>query len=121
MNDKNWIEALFESIDGKDTTAFLAFLAEDVFFRFGNAEPVRGKTNVGNVIKGFFASINGLQHDIVQSWSQDDTVICHGFVTYTRLDASTLTVPFANIFNLHNQAINEYLIFVDTSDLYGRD
>ena len=56
----NWLGKLFQSIDNKDATAFLGFLTTDVFFRFGNAEPVYGQTNVGNVIRGFFESIKGL-------------------------------------------------------------
>jgi TRAP-type uncharacterized transport system substrate-binding protein len=45
-------------------------------------------------------------------------VICHGTVTYTRHDASTLTVPFANIFRTRDDLIDEYLIYVDASALY---
>lgn len=119
MSDVSWVNRLFQAIDNKDTDTFLTFIADDVFFRFGNAEPIHGKNNAGNVVKGFFESIKAIQHDISQTWSQDDTVICHGFVTYTRHDNSSLTVPFANIFKLDGQAITEYLIYVDISQLYS--
>jgi hypothetical protein len=48
----------------------------------------------------------------------DDALVCHGTVTYTRHDSSTLTVPFANIFKVHGELIDEYLIFIDVSQLY---
>ena len=47
-----------------------------------------------------------------------DGVVCHGRVTYTRKDNSTLTVPFANVMKLDAKGIYKYLIFADTSDLY---
>ena len=118
MAEKNWTADLFQSIDKKDTDSFMAFLADDVFFRFGNAEPVHGKNNVANGVKGFFESVKDLQHDINETWVIDNSVICHGFVTYTRHDDSKLSVPFANVFKLENQLIKEYLIYVDISELY---
>lgn len=119
MSGVSWVKRLFQSIDNKDTKSFITFIADDIFFRFGNAEPIHGKNNVENVIKGFFESIKALQHDISETWSQGDTVICHGFVTYTRHDSSTLTVPFANIFKMDGAVISEYLIYVDISELYS--
>ena len=119
MEDTNRIVNLFQSVDNKDIDSFSAFLADDVFFRFGNAEPVHGKNNVINGVKGFFESVKNLQHDISETWALDNSVICHGFVTYTRYDESNLTVPFANVFKLDNNLIKEYLIYVDVSELYN--
>ncbi len=45
---------LFESIDNQDAEAFLAFLSDDVKFRFGNAALVTGKSAVGEAVSGFF-------------------------------------------------------------------
>ena len=118
MTQISWLNNLFQAIDAKDTEAFVSFLTEEVFFRFGNADPVHGKNNVANVIKGFFESIKDIQHDITESWSQGDITVCHGFVTYIRHDDSNLTVPFANIFHLQGDKINEYLIYADISQLY---
>ena len=118
MEQAGWIHDLFQVIDAQDTESFLAFLTDDVFFRFGNADPIHGKNNVANVIKGFFESIKDIQHDITESWARDDKVVCYGFVTYTRHDNSTLTVPFANIFHMQDDKIREYLIYADISQLY---
>jgi ketosteroid isomerase-like protein len=110
---------LFQSIDDRDLTAFLSFLSDDVLFRFGNAEPAKGKDVVGAVVGGFFDSIKTLRHEMIETWEQGDAVICHGVVTYTRHDASTLTVPFANVFKVGSDLVKEYLIFVDVSELYN--
>ena len=64
MDRDDWIRQLFQSIDDRDIEAFLAFLSGDVLFRFGNAQPVKGRAAVGNVLRGFFAGIKALHHDV---------------------------------------------------------
>jgi ketosteroid isomerase-like protein len=113
------IKQLFQSIDTRDTSAFLTFLSDDVVFRFGNAEQVKGKENVGEAVRGFFESIQALEHDLHEIWEHPDAVICHGMVTYTRHDSTTLTVPFANVFGIDGDLVRDYLIFVDVSELYA--
>ena len=46
-------------------------------------------------------------------------MICRGEVTYTRLDGSTLSVPFVNVLKLEGSLIRDYLIYADTSELYS--
>jgi ketosteroid isomerase-like protein len=118
MISRSKLQSLFESIDRQDTDAFLAFLTEDATFRFGNAGPVKGKPAIRDAVQGFFSSIKGLHHDLRDVWDTEDALICHGMVTYTRHDSSKLAVPFANIFKVHGELIDEYLIFIDVSQLY---
>ena len=118
METTKLLAALFESIDAKNTQAFAVFLSEDVLFRFGNAPAVEGRRAVAETVQGFFQSIRGLRHELAQTWTQGDSVVCHGQVTYTRKDGSTLCVPFANIFGLAEGRVSRYLIFVDVSELY---
>lgn len=121
MEKENWARRLFQSIDNQDMEAFTAFLSDDVLFRFGNAEPVKGKTAVGEAVSGFFGSIKAIQHNVVAIWDEGSDVISHGTVTYTRHDSTTLRVPFALILGIDNDndLIKQYLIFVDVSQLYG--
>ena len=76
---------------------FLEYLADDVKFSFGNAPAVTGKDSVGKLLKEFLASIEGISHRILETWVHPETVICQGEVTYTRIDNSQLTIPFATI------------------------
>lgn len=112
------LSALFKAIDSKDHVAFSGFLAPDCLFRFGNHPEVLGIDNVQDYVKGFFGSISDLAHELHQQWEIPNGVICHGKVTYIRMDGSKLSVPFANVFELDAGKIKKYLIFVDTSDLY---
>ena len=118
MNEQDWLPNLFSAIDNKDTSAFTSFLTEDCAFRFGNLPTVQGKTHIGEFVSGFFDSLKSLSHEVIEQWNIPTGTICHGMVTYTRLDDSVLTVPFSNILKLNGEGIDEYLIFADTSRLY---
>jgi SnoaL-like domain len=121
MQTKTWLTDLFKSIDTMNTQSFAKNLSDNVIFRFGNAPAIQGRNAVLDTVDSFFKSIRGLHHEIAQSWIQADSVICHGMVTYTRHDGSTLAVPFANIFRLSGKLVSHYLIFVDVSALYAAD
>lgn len=113
-----WVRRLFDRLDAKDTDGWLEFLSHDAQFCFGNAPPLVGKSEIGSGVNAFFSSLTSIDHEIAESWKLSDAVICRGRVTYTRLDGSTLTIPFANVFKLDdNGLVYEYLIYADTSDL----
>ena len=116
---REWARRLFSSIDNRDGDAFAAFLADDVEFRFGNAEPVKGRAAVHAAVSGFFQSISAVRHQLDRVWRTDDAAVCHGNVTYTRHDGSTLGVPFANVMYLRDGLVVNYLIFADVSSLYN--
>ena len=90
---RRWLTQLFNAIDSRDVLRFLEFLADDAEFRFGNMPSVHGKQDIGAAVGAFFDSIAACRHEFADSWALPDHVICHGRVTYTRKDASQLTVP----------------------------
>tara|TARA_B100000315_G_C14568805_1_gene584371 strand:- start:1365 stop:1724 length:360 start_codon:yes stop_codon:yes gene_type:complete len=118
MQDFQWTKRLFKAVDSKDSERFVKYLTEDVSFRFGNGPTVKGKAAVLDSVNGLFAGLKGLEHQIIEIYQQADTIFFHGFVTYTRLDSSTLKVAFANVFKMQAELIKEYLIFADTSELF---
>ena len=119
MSRDEWVRALFRCVDARDGDGWLEFLAPDACFRFGNAPAVKGSDAIRDAVSAFFASISGLRHELAETWHLPDAVLCRGDVTYTRLDGSTLTVPFANVLRLDSDLIREYLVYVDASELYA--
>jgi ketosteroid isomerase-like protein len=118
-NADQWLAGLFSAIDRRDAEGFAGFLAEDVVFRFGNASPVQGRAAAREAVAGFFGSIAAIQHALHDTWRCGDYVICRGVVSYTRLDDSILTVPFANIFGVREGKVREYDIYVDIGALFA--
>ncbi len=117
MPTVQWLEGLFESIDRKDTTAFVEYLSDDVLFQFGNASPIKGKQSAAEAVGAFFQSVKAIKHQLVETWHIDDTFICRGIVSYTRLNSKVLAVPFVNIIKVQSGLAYEYLIYVDVSPL----
>src|SRR3990170_1909476 len=115
----DWTVKLFKTLDESDANGFAEYLAEDASFKFGNAEPVKGKGNIRNAVAAFFSSIDGLRHKLLGTWQVDDMVFIKGEVTYTRKDKRTLTVPFFNVFKMDSELIREYLIYIDNSSLFS--
>jgi len=120
METKTRIKELFRVIDKMDTPGFTAYLTDNVYFRFGNMPALEGRNNVSELIQGFYDSIKALSHDVDNIWESGEMVFCNGTVHYTRHDSTTLSVPFANIFKMVGDRVGEYLIYVDTSELYNQ-
>jgi len=111
--------AMFEAADRLDVDGWCSHLSEDVHFRFGNAEPLHGRSAVREAVGQFFAGLKGLRHEILEDWTVDDKVIQQLQVTYTRPDDSQVTIPAVNILRIDGQSIGEYLIYVDLAPLYA--
>jgi len=110
---------LFASIDAMDTERFLSFIAEDATFRFGSAQPVQGHAAIRAAVESFFASFAALRHVLQKQLADGNTVVCEGEVTYTRHNGSTITLPFANVFEVDNGLISLYRVYIDIGPLYA--
>jgi ketosteroid isomerase-like protein len=120
MHPVSWWNSLFASIDSKNTPAFLGYLTDDAEFRFGNGPSALGHEAVGAAVSGFFETIGGSRHELHRTWEDAESAVCEGNVTYTRLDGSTLTVPFVDVFYFRGDRIARYLIYMDVNPLFQR-
>ena len=118
MNDDRLAD-LFGAIDAKDVEAFGAHLTEDAAFRFGSQEGVQGRDAVCDYVAAFFDSIQALEHTLTAIWRDEGALVCEGRVTYTRHDETQVTLPFVDVFRLRDDAISEYLIYMDPGPLFA--
>jgi ketosteroid isomerase-like protein len=114
-----WWRHVFAVIDARDAAAFVALLTADAQFRFGNAPMLIGSDAIRTAVSGFFAAIGSCSHRLIRTWSGPFWVACEGEVTYIRHDGSTITVPFANVFELRGTLIAIYRIYIDNSPLFS--
>jgi len=112
------LDDLFAAVDAKDTERFLGFLTAGALFRFGSAPSVKGNEAIHSAVDGFFSTIAGLSHKLARVVAQDDVVVCEGEVTYTRHDATEITLPFINVFEFDGDLISGYKIYMDIGPLY---
>ena len=114
------LDALFATIDAQDIDGFLAHLAQSASFRFGSTPEVRGHDNIRIAVGGFFSTIKALQHRVVRSMAADNTIVCEGIVTYTRQNDTSISLPFVVIFEMADDKIHDYKIYIDVNPLYAQ-
>jgi ketosteroid isomerase-like protein len=110
---------LFDDIDSLDPDRFAPHLAEDVVMRFGNAEPVHGRTAVRDVWAAFCDGVRGVSHAQVDRWEVGEATIVQADVTYTRRDGSSFTIPVVTIYRGAGELIEDYRVFLDLAPLAG--
>jgi ketosteroid isomerase-like protein len=117
MNAKKLIEKLYKAVDDKSIEDLSVFLSDNVRFRLANHDPAIGKMTVLGANQSFFSSITSMSHQIDNTWSQGDDVICNGVVNYVRLDGSIFSATFATILTLQKNRIVDYQVYADISQL----
>jgi ketosteroid isomerase-like protein len=118
--DQAWWQRLFAAIDARDAAAFVDRLTSDAQFKFGNAPTVIGSEAIGIAAGQFFAAIASCRHRLLRTFAGSDNaaIACEGVVTYRRHDGSSISVPFANVFELRGEKIATYRIYIDNSPLF---
>ena len=114
------LDELFAAIDARDMERFLGFLTDEARFRFGSAPSVQGREAIHSAVDGFFSTIAGLRHELTRTIAEGDVVVCEGNVTYTRHDATEITLPFVNVFEFDGELISVYKIYMDVGPLYDQ-
>ena len=117
MTDCTFVKNVFHTVDNLDSAGFVDFFCETGLFRFANQPPIQGKEAIETVVAAFFKSLKTLSHKNLEVWQVENAVIINGWVTYTRLNNSQLKIPFSVTLKLSNGLIQEYLVFMDNSEL----
>jgi ketosteroid isomerase-like protein len=110
---------LFADVDRMDAKAFASYLSEDCVLRFGSADEVVGRDAIEEAIEGFFATIKGLSHHVLQQWDVGDTEIVQVETTYTRMDDGQVTLPGVVVARRDGELFDEYRIYTDLAPIYA--
>jgi ketosteroid isomerase-like protein len=113
------IATIFADIDAFDPDKFVAHLTPDAKFRFANADPVTGREAVKEAVTGFFSSIDGLTHHILNVYESGETVIAQIDVEYRRKDGKSVTVPNADILVFDGDLVRDWQIYIDVTPVYA--
>lgn len=117
--NRDWWERLFSTIDSGNAAQFVESLTPDAQFRFANAPVTIGRQDISTAVSAFFGAITSSKHRLLEMWNAHESVGCEGEVTYTRLDGSVVSFPFANVFKLRGEKIASYHIYIDNSSLFA--
>ena len=114
-----YIAAIFADIDAFDPDKFVAHLTPDARFRFANANPVTGRAAVKEAVAGFFSTIDGLTHHILNVYESGETVIAQIDVEYRRKDGKSVTVPNADILVFEGDLVRDWQIYIDVTPVFA--
>jgi ketosteroid isomerase-like protein len=113
------VAAIFADIDAFDPDKFVAHLTPEATFRFANADPVTGRAAVKEAVAGFFSSIAGLTHHILNVYEVGDIVIAQIDVEYRRQDGKSVTVPNADVLVFDGDLVRDWQIYIDVAPVYA--
>ncbi len=113
------LASIFADIDSFDPDRFVANLTPDVVFRFGNAEPVTGRPAVKEAVAGFFSTIGGMTHHILNTWDVGNVSIAQIDVEYKRQDGQVVVTPNADILVFEGELVRNWQIYIDVAPVYA--
>jgi hypothetical protein len=110
---------IFADIDALRADEYVARLSPEVVFRFGNADPIVGREAVKEAIEGFWTTIAGLKHNILNVWEVGDTSIVQIDVDYKRHDGKVVTVPNLDILVFDGDLVRDWQIYIDLTPVFA--
>lgn len=118
-----WARALYTKVDAKDAAGFAAVFADDGWIRFGNNDPIVGRTAIEGAIAQFFTAMVSLRHEFVRITLHDNLLFLEASVTYVRHDKGVVTVPAMTVFTMADrggrQVAERCNIYVDLTPLFA--
>lgn len=112
------LDKFLSTFETKDADKLIKFLADDAILQDGNNEPLVGREAIGKAVGDFFNQIKAMKFKIIGRWDHTDSIIVQGEVTFTRLDESDITLPFADIYYLRDDRIQKLYSYIDINPLF---
>lgn len=114
------IERLFADIDAMDVDAFVAHLADDVAFTWGERATSHGRGEVRAGVLDFWSTIAAVDHRVLSWWEVEPGLTVIWFaVTYTRRDGGVVTVPNVDILRWREALVTEWQVVIDLAPVYA--
>jgi hypothetical protein len=116
----DWMTEFFRAADTLSVPRLLAWFADGVEVRFGNAPPIHGKDSAGQAFEQFYGSLSGMRHRCESQVVAGDLGAQMSVVTYTRKDGSEVSMPVAShLRRVGDQKIDRLWIFIDMAPLFA--
>ncbi|MGH7938788.1 MAG: nuclear transport factor 2 family protein [Bryobacteraceae bacterium] len=121
---ESWARALYaDAVDQKNAAGFAAVFDENATLRFGNNEPLVGRSQIESAIAQFFQAMVSLRHEFAAISRDENTIFLQANVTYTRHDGKVVTVPAMTVFVVNERdgdlVATACRIYVDLSPLFA--
>lgn len=115
-----WARGYFDALDAMDLERCASYYTEDARMTFGNAPTTEGKPEVVEAIGHFLGMIDGISHELVEVWGDEDaTTLVESRASYVRKDGNTVTLPSFTVFRKDGELIRHVQVFADVAPLFA--
>jgi ketosteroid isomerase-like protein len=113
-------QRVFREVDARDPAAFSELFAHDGRLVFANGEPLIGRETIRVGVAGFYATVKGLHHQILNEWNVEHDTVVEALVTYDRLGGDSVTIPVVSIWHARDDGlIDDYRVYFDVAPVYA--
>lgn len=112
------LDKFLNTFETKDADKLAKFLTDDAILYDGNNEPLIGRDAIRKAVGDFFRLVKGMKFKVIRKWVHSDSIIVQGDVTFTRLDESEITLPFADIYYMKEDRIQKLYSYTDINPLF---
>lgn len=120
MNTSTRTRTVFDRVDALDAQGFAQFFAADGRLTFGNGPTMVGPDQIVAGCSGFFDTIAGMRHSVVNEWQVGDQTIVELKVTYTRQDGGDVDLPVVSIWASDTAGlITDYRVYFDVAPVFA--
>lgn len=116
-------EKMFSSMLAKDWDSFKECLNDDVFYRIGSGEEIKGKDNVAQTLQGLYTQVEMQAPDVRQviDMPEKSQVIFEFEAHYKYLkDGSIINFACTDVLRMKDDKVNEWRVYVDMKPYYDK-
>lgn len=115
-----FVRDVFRRVDSFEPPAFAELFSPDGRLVFANGDPMIGPAQVEAGVSGFFSTIKGLSHRIVNEWHEGGGSVVELETTYDRLDGKQVAIPVVSIIHRRDDGlVDDYRVFFDVAPVYA--
>ena len=92
MPSTRFIQPMYDAVDALDLEGMLRWLTDDATSQLGNGPVLTGKADIRAGFAGFFATLEGMKHQMLATHIGETTVVLESLVTYTVRGGASVTV-----------------------------
>ena len=119
---KQFFYDLVDEVDSQRAIGFALNFTKDGKLTFGNFKTLVGRTAITEFTEGFFSRISEVKHRVDSYWRLGEQLaMTNGRVTFTRLDGSAVTMPYASVshFAVDATLLTHHRTYLDPSPVVG--
>jgi hypothetical protein len=117
--DFDWLKNSYLQSDSFNLDGFASILADNVSFQMGNNPVVTSKYEILKNVAGFWSSINSMNHNFINVFSVEKTIILEAHIDYGKKDGKTITIPCITVIERNDHGLaTSNRVFIDMSPLF---